>query len=156
MPRLVSSVLDTLTSNLPLDVPLYMFDQVVCQPGRKRLTSPIILTVAVVVCVASLNQALFPIKGNLNIHPSTVKHAHKRKCPRRQASDIWNYVMGRARDSVQLLADRVLLSRLTGTCCTVQLFEIVGLSDYLCNPTTLNSRIVQVAVQSDYFKQSDS
>ena len=28
---------------------------------------------------------------------------------------MWSYVMGRARDSVQLLADRVLLSRLAET-----------------------------------------
>ena len=37
------------------------------------------------------------------------------------------YVMGRARDSVQLLADRVLLSRLVlDKAGTVRLFEIVG------------------------------
>ena len=38
----------------------------------------------------------------------------------------------------------------------VRLFQIVGLSDYLCCPTISNSWTVKVVGQSDYLKQSDS
>ena len=44
-----------------------------------------------------------------------------------------------------------------GNCCAVRLFQMVGLSNYLCSsPTTWNSRTVQEVGRSDYFKQSDS